>query len=153
MDLKTDIAGQSAYVSQFSVFLINRAGALLSVVRLLEAANVLVLGMSLQDSEDVTIARLIVSDPETVETLFQERGIPYGTCPLLLVQLKEGPEDISRCLTAFLMAETNIHFSYPLLVRPNSLPVLAFHLEDIDFGASVMETHGFRILRQKDISR
>lgn len=153
MDLETSIDGDSPYVKQFSVFLINRAGALLSVVRLLEAANVMVLGLSLQDSEDVTIARLIVSDPETVETLFQERGIPFGTCPLLLVQLKDGPEDLSRCLTAFLLAETNIHFAYPLLVRPNSLPILAFHLEDIDFGATVMENNGFRILKQKDISR
>jgi len=153
METKTEIAADSDYVKQFSVFLINRAGALLSVVRLLEDANVLVLGLSLQDSVDITVARLIVSDPETVETIFIEKGIPYGVSDLLVVQLREGAKGLSRCLTAFLQAETNIHFAYPLLPRPEGFPALALHLEDIEFGAAVMEAEGFHILRQTDISR
>lgn len=151
--METETAQPSPYVKQFSVFLINRAGALLSVVRLLEDAHVLVLGLSLQDSVDVTVARLIVSDPETVETLFIERGIPFSSCDLLVVQLKEGAEALSKCLLAFLQAETNIHFSYPLLVKTGGLPALALHLEDIEFGAEVMTTEGFTILKQNDISR
>ncbi len=151
--MDTDTTHQSPYVRQFSVFLINRAGALLSVVRLLEDANVLVLGLSLQDSVDVTVARLIVSDPDAVETIFIEKGIPFGVTSLLVVQLRNGAQSLSQCLTAFLQAETNIHFSYPLLAQPGGLPALALHLEDIEFGASVMETEGFRILRQNDISR
>ncbi len=144
---------QSPYVKQFSVFLINRAGALLSVVRLLEDASVVVLGLSLQDSVDVTVARLIVSDPEMVETIFIEKGIPFGISDLLVVQLKDGAQGLSNCLTAFLQAETNIHFAYPLLAQPGGLPAIALHLEDIEFGASVMEAKGLRILRQNDISR
>src|SRR6187402_1665927 len=102
---------ENLYVKQFAVFLINRAGALLSVVKLLEDASVHVLGLSLQDSVDVTVARLIVSDPETVETLFIEKGIPYGVTEVLVVQLKQGAPGLSKCLTAFLQAETNIHFA------------------------------------------
>src|SRR6187551_3389582 len=95
--METETAQQSPYVKQFSVFLINRAGALLSVVRLLEDANVLVLGLSLQDSVDVTVARLIVSDPEMVETIFMEKGIPFGISDLLVVQLKDGAPGLSNC--------------------------------------------------------
>ena len=71
--METAIAPESHYVKQFAVFLLNRAGALLSVVKLLEDASIHVLGLSLQDSVDVTVARLIVSDPESVETIFIER--------------------------------------------------------------------------------
>lgn len=151
--METGIANESTYVKQFSVFLINRAGALLSVVRLLEDAHVMVLGLSLQDSVDVTVARLIVSDPETVETIFMEKGIPFGLNDLLVVQLREGAQGLSQCLTAFLQAETNIHFAYPLLAQPGGFAAVALHLEDIEFGASVMEAEGFTILRQNDISR
>ena len=151
--METETANQSPYVRQFSVFLINRAGALLSVVRLLEDASVLVLGLSLQDSVDVTVARIVVSDPETVETLFIEKGIPFGACDVLVVQLKEGATGLSHALTAFLQAETNIHFAYPLLTRPGGSAALVLHLEDIEFGASVMQAKGFNILRQHDISR
>jgi len=151
--MEIETANQSPYVKQFSVFLLNRAGALLSVVRLLEDASVLVLGLSLQDSVDVTVARLIVSDPETVETIFIEKGIPFSLSDLLVVQLKEGARGLSQSLTAFLQAETNIHFAYPLLIQPGGFPAVALHLEDIEFGASVMEGKGFHILRQHDISR
>ena len=151
--MDTDTSHHSPYVKQFSVFLINRAGALLSVVRLLEDANVLVLGLSLQDSVDVTVARLIVSDPESVETLFIEKGIPFGMCDVLVVQLRENAHGLSHCLTAFLQAETNIHFAYPLLIQPAGFSAIALHLEDIEIGASVLEGKGFKILRQLDISR
>ncbi len=151
--METETDHQSPYVKQFSVFLINRAGALLSVVKLLEDASVHVLGLSLQDSVDVTVARLIVSDPETVETIFIEKGIPYGVSEVLVVQLKQGAPGLSKCLTAFLQAETNIHFAYPLLIQPDGFAAVALHLEDIEFGASVMEGKGFHILKQHDISR
>ena len=151
--METETAQQSPYVKQFSVFLINRAGALLSVVRLLEDASVLVLGLSLQDSVDVTVARLVVSDPDTVETLFIEKGIPFSVSDILVVQLREGAKGLSMALTAFLQAETNIHFAYPLLVNTSGLPALALHLEDIEFGAEVVKNQGFRILKQNDISR
>ena len=131
----------------------NRAGALFSVVKLLEDASVHVLGLSLQDSVDVTVARLIVSDPESVETIFIERGIPFSMSDMLVVELKHGAEDLSRCLTAFLKAETNIHFAYPLLTQPGGCPAIALHLEDVELGESVMQAHQFRILRQRDLSR
>lgn len=151
--MDTTTTPDSQYVSQFSVFLPNRAGALLGVVKMMEDASVLVLGLSLQDSVDVTVARLIVSDPDTVQTLFIERGIPFSTCDVLVVELKGGSQDLSVCLKAFLNAETNVHFAYPLLMHPGGFPALAVHLEDIELGASVMGNNGFRTLKQKDISR
>lgn len=151
MEIESNI--QDNYVKQFSVFLINRAGALLGVVKLLEDANIHVLGLSVHDSIDVTIVRMIVSDPETVETIFIEKGIPYGTCDLLVVELRHGPEDLSKCFRAFLEAEINIHFAYPVIVRPNAQALLALHLEDTDLGATVIESNGFKTYRQKDLSR
>ena len=151
--MEIESSTQDNYVKQFSVFLINRAGALLGVVKLLEDASIHVLALSIHDSVDVTIVRLIVSDPEGVETLFMERGIPFGTCDLLVVELKKGPEDLSKCFRAFLEAETNIHFAYPVIVRPEGHALLALHLEDTDLGNVVMVNHGFKTIRQKDLSR
>jgi hypothetical protein len=151
--METETAHQSPTVVQFSIFLHNRVGALLGVVKLLQDAQVLVLGLSLQDSVDVTVARIIVSDPERVETVFIERGIPYVTNEVLVVQLKEGAEGLSKCLAAFLQAETNIHIAYPLMAQPGGFSAMAMHVEDYDLGASVMEAKGYRVLRQSDISR
>jgi hypothetical protein len=151
--MDTSLSRNAEPVRQFSVFLINRAGALLSVVRLLEDSMVHVLALSIHDSVDVTVARMVVSDPDTVETLFMEKGIPFGTCDLLAVELPMGPDDLSKCLRAFLEAEINIHFAYPLLAIPNSKSVLVAHLEDRELGETVMRQHGYRTLRQAELSR
>lgn len=140
-------------VRQVSVFLQNRAGALLSVVELLRANHVMVLGLSVQDSIDFTVVRLIASDPDLVEPLFMEKGIPYSTSDLIVVELTEGPEQMPDCLRTLLNAETNIHFIYPLLTRPRGKSALALCVEDNDFGKSILSNAGYRILLQEDLSR
>ncbi|MEI6492907.1 MAG: acetolactate synthase [Verrucomicrobiota bacterium] len=153
MPLPTAEKLNSPQVRQFSVFLQNKVGALLEVVKLLNQSHVIVLALSIQDSSESAIGRMIVSDPERVVDLFHEHEIPYSECEMLLVELKEGPGDLSRVLSALLMAEVNVYFSYPLLVRPHDLAVLAMHLDDNECASSVLAGEGFKLLTQGDLSR
>lgn len=140
-------------VRQISVFLSNRPGALLSVVRLLSDQHVLVLGISVQDSVDTTVVRMILSDPDLVETLFIERGIPYSTMEVVALELVEGAAGLVGCLRALLNAETNIHFMYSILTQPNDRPALILSLEDNEFGKAVLQKEGFKVIYQEDLSR
>ena len=140
-------------VRQISIFLENRVGSLLSIVRLINENQVVVLGISVQESIDVTVVRLVLSDPDTIESLFIEKGIPYSTSALLVVELKESLGGLATCLHELLCAELNIHFIYPLITRPNENPVLALRLDDTDFGRGVLHQAGFKLLSQEDLSR
>ena len=140
-------------VRQMAVFLPNRPGAFVSILDLLRTSHVVVLGLSVQDSIDNTVVRLIVSDPDTVETVFIERGIPFNSTDILVVALRDGAEQMPDCLRALLKAETNIHFIYPLLSQPNGNAALALCVEDNHFGQSVLTKAGFKVLRQEDLSR
>ena len=140
-------------VRQFSVFLKNKVGALLEVVRLLNVHTLDVVGMSVQDSTDSSIVRLVVSDPEMVEALFKENDIAFGVCEMVVVEMEEVETDLVRMLTSLLAAEVNIYFSYPLLTRPNGRAALALHVEDHECAASVLAGDGFMLLSQADISR
>ena len=140
-------------VRQFSVFLKNKVGALLEVVRLLNIHTVDVVGLSVQDSTDSSIVRLIVSDPEMVESLFKENEIAFGVCEMVVVEMEEVATDLSKLLASLLAAEVNIFFSYPLLTRPNRKAALALHVEDHECAASVLGGDGFALLSQSDISR
>ena len=140
-------------VRQFSVFLKNKVGALLEVVRLLNLHTVDVVGLSVQDSTDSSIVRLIVSDPEMVESLFKENEIAFGVCEMVVVEMEEVATDLSKLLASLLAAEVNIFFSYPLLTRPNRRAALALHVEDHECAASVLGGDGFALLSQADISR
>ncbi len=140
-------------VLQFSIFLRNRVGALLDVVKLLDAHHIVVLALSIQDSSESAIARTIVSDPDLARRLFQQEDIPFSDCEVLVVELPEGPSDLGRMLSALLMAEVNIIYSYPLLTRPRSRAVLAIHVDDNECASSVLGGEGFVILNQADLSR
>ena len=143
----------SPQVRQFSVFLQNKVGALLEIVRLLDENNIVVLALSIAESYESAISRIIVSDPERTSELFHEHDIPHSSCDLMVVELTNGPSDLSGVLAALLMAEVNIHFSYPLLVRPRGRAVLALHLDDIECATSVLLGEGFKLLTQGDLSR
>jgi hypothetical protein len=143
----------SPQVRQFSVFLQNKVGALLEIVRLLDQNNIIVLALSIAESYESAISRIIVSDPDRTEELFREHDIPHSSCELMVVELADGPGDLSRLLAALLMAEVNVHFSYPLLVRPRGRAVLVLHVDDIECATSVLLGEGFKLLTQGDLSR
>ena len=140
-------------VQQFSIFLRNKVGALLDVVKMLNEHAVDVLALNVQDSADSAIVRVVVSDPETVLDLFASHDIPCSTCDLVVVELKEGASELTKLLTALLMAEVNIHGCYSLLSRPRGNTALAIHVEDNECATAVLRSHGFRLLDQTDISR
>jgi hypothetical protein len=143
----------SPRVTQFSIFLTNRVGAMLDIVRLLNERHVHVLAMNVQDSADTAIVRIVVSDPETVQTTFHEHGVPFSVCDLVVVELKQGATELGSLLAALLAAECNIFGSYALLTRPRGRTALALHVEDNECATSVIQSHGFTILSQSDISR
>ncbi len=140
-------------VRQFSVFLPNRVGAMLEVVKLLNQHSTHVVALSVTESTDSAIARLIVSDPERVEMLFHEHEIAFGSCELMVVELREVATQFIKMLSALLMAEVNVHFSYPLLTRPNGHAALAMYVDDAECATSVLVGEGFRLLSQAEISR
>lgn len=140
-------------VRQFSILLPNRAGALASLLKLLRTAGIDVLGLSVQDSRDATVARMVVSDPETTEQRFMEKGIPFATCDLVVIALREAGPGLLHCLDALMVAETNIDFAYALLPGRLGESLLAMHLEDHDFASEVLHNAGFKLMYQEDLSR
>jgi hypothetical protein len=140
-------------VKQFSVFLLNRVGALLEIVRMLNESDVHVLGLNSQDSTDSALVRLVVSDPDAVESIFDLNEIAYSISDILVVEMREVAVDLRKLLQSLLMAEVNIQVCYPLLLRPHGRSALALHLDDADCGRSVLAGEGFNILNQTDLSR
>jgi hypothetical protein len=140
-------------VNQFSIFLPNKVGALMEIVKRLNERNIHVVAISVQDSADTAIVRIVVTDPESVQRIFHDHDIPYSMCELCVVELKDGPTELGRMLASLLAAEVNIFGSYALLTRPRGRTALAIHVEDNECACSVLSSHGFTILGQADISR
>ena len=140
-------------MKQFSVFLPNKVGAMLEMVKLLNKQNTHVVALSVSESTDSAIARIVVSDPHRVEKLFREKNVPFGLCEVVVVEMREVATQLVKLLAALVMAEVNVHFTYPLLIRPRGFAAIALHVDDTECASSVLRGEGFTILSQSDISR
>ena len=140
-------------VKQFSVFLPNKVGAMLDIVKMLNTNNTHVVALSVSESTDSAIARIVVSDPERVEKLFRQNNVAFGVCEVVVVEMREVATQLVKLLAALFMAEVNVHFTYPLLTRPRGFAALALHVDDTECASSVLMGEGFKILSQSDISR
>lgn len=140
-------------VRQFSVFVENKVGRLLDIVKMFTQAQIHVVALSILDTADAAIVRLVTDDPDKARALFEEHGLAFTEVPLVVVELTSSATDLQAVLTALLQAECNIHSAYSLLTRPRGKAALALHVEDGDVACSVLQASQFKLLTQRDISR
>src|SRR5437764_6282534 len=118
-------------VRQFNVFLENRLGALLDVVRRFEPTDIRIISLTVVDSADCAIIRMVLSDPERALEIFHQGKLPVTESDLLVVKLPEGSHPLLNICKALLAAEIGIHYAYPLLVGPQGSAALALYVEDL----------------------
>ena len=139
-------------VRQFNVFTENRVGGLLEVLRQFESTDIRIVSLTVVDSADCAIIRMVLSDPERALEIFHESGLPITESELLVVQLPSGDHPLLQICKALLAAEIGIHYAYPLLVGPQGSPALALKIEDIETAATHLKQQGFVLFSESDLS-
>jgi hypothetical protein len=139
-------------VVQFSLFMPNRLGRLCEIIRFLGEKEVHVLALTVLDTTDSTILRLIVDDPDSARTIFQESQQPFSETTPLVVEL-DYERPLQGALEALLEAELNIHYIYPFLTRQSGKSALAISIEHPDVAELALRRHQFTVLYQGDLSR
>ena len=139
-------------VKQFSVFAENRVGRLYELTALLKEHDVHVMAITVLDTTDSAIVRLIVDDPDKARELMISNDFPYVECHVLAVEISDESQ-LKAVLAALYEAEINIHYIYSFLKRPDGKGALAVNAEDDDVAAQALNQRGFRVLTQRDISR
>ncbi|MEJ6719216.1 MAG: hypothetical protein QNK82_12065 [Akkermansiaceae bacterium] len=153
MTASEDVSKRRQFVRQFSVMMPNRVGAFSSLSNLMSRREIEVIGLSMQDSRDATVARLIVNDPDSAEELFMEQGIAYTLSELVVVKMKESGADLKKCLNVLYEAETNLDYAFSLMVQHQGHSLLALFLEDCEFGASVLNRAGVTVVYEDELLR
>jgi hypothetical protein len=139
-------------VRQFSVFSENRVGRLNDLIVLLQKNEVHVMAITVIDTIDTAIMRLIVDDADKARRLFREHGFPYHETEILAVEIND-ESDLKNVLAALLEAEVNIHYVYSFIKRPEGKSALVLNVEDTDVAAQSLNHRGFKVLTQHDIAR
>lgn len=139
-------------VKQFSVFAENRVGRLHDLTALLKENDVHVMAITVLDTTDSAIIRLIVDDPDKARELMVNNDFPYTECDVLAIEITDESE-LKGVLAALFEAEINVHYVYSFIKRPEGKSALAINAEDTDVAAQALNQRGFRVLTRQDISR
>ncbi len=138
-------------VRQFNVFLENRLGALMDLVRRFESTDIRIVSLTVVDSADCAIIRLVLSDPERAREVFEQANLPVTESDLLVVKLPEGRQPLAHICKALLTAEIDIAYAYPLLIGPDGCAALALRVADHETAVANLSRLGFTIFGDNDL--
>ncbi|QDT03606.1 hypothetical protein K227x_19900 [Rubripirellula lacrimiformis] len=137
---------------QFTIFLENRVGQLLEVVKRFEGTGIRICALSVSDAAECAFVRFLVSDADRGREILERSGLAIIETDLIGVELPEGPQPLLRVCSALLQAELNITQAYPLIVRPNGKPAVAIMVENIEFAMQTLHEKGFTIITEGDLN-
>lgn len=152
MAVHVTAARQAGFVKQFSVFTANRLGRLHELTGLLASHEVHVLALTILDSTDSAIIRLVSDDPEQARELFRQNDFAFTECDVVVVEMTLAT-DLTKLIAALLEAEININYLYSFIPHPRGRSLIALNVEDSEMAEKILQRHNFRVLRQTDISR
>lgn len=138
-------------IRQFTVFLENRVGQLLEVVRRFEGSNVRIVAVTISDSAECALVRFLLSDPEAGREILERAGLAIVESDLIGVELPDTQQPLLQVCTALLAAEVNISQVYPLLTRPRGGPAVALMVDNIEMAVDTLNSKGFRAINEDDL--
>jgi hypothetical protein len=139
-------------IRQFTVFLENRVGQLLEVVRRFEGSKVRIVALSIVDSTECAVVRFLLSHPEQGREILERAGLAMIESDLIGVELPEGNQPLLQVCTALLQAEINIVQAYPLIVRPHGRPAVALMVDNIEQAQETLADRGFVMITERDLT-
>ncbi len=139
-------------IKQISVFMENRPGMLLAMTKELADHNIDIRGMSLAETKDFGIVRLIIADVYEAATVLKEAGYVYSLAPVLSVAIPDTPKGLCSVLEVLEASGVNIEYMYAFPGgEPSHTAYMIFRVEEPAVAGAALAAKGFRILDIEDL--
>lgn len=133
-------------VEQISVFLENKAGRLAEATGALAAAGVSIRALSLADTSDFGVLRLIVGDTEAATNVLKDAGFTVSKTDVLAVEVDDRPGGLHRILSLLDRAGLNVEYMYAFVGRNADTAVMIFRFDNLDEAVRVLTEQGVPVV-------
>ncbi|WP_018125445.1 ACT domain-containing protein [Desulfovibrio oxyclinae] len=133
-------------VDQLSIFLENRAGRLAEVTRILEETGINIRALSLADTSDFGILRLIVDDFEKGRAALKEHGFTVGRTNVVAVEIDDQPGGLNHILTLLQNEGINVEYMYAFVQQSGNSAVLIFRFDRTEQGIEVLQKNNINVI-------
>ena len=138
-------------VHQLSVYIENKSGALVSVLRLLKQEKIQLIASTIADTVDYGIFRIICSQPEKAYKVLKDAGVAVSLCEVFAVELDDRPGMAADAIELFASEGISLAYLYSFLL--NGKGVLVFRTDHAAKAAEVIASNGLSVIEEKDLSR
>jgi len=133
-------------VEQISVFLENKSGRLAEVAGALAAGGVNVRALTLADTTDFGILRLIVNDTPGAVSLLKGQGFTVGTTDVVALEVPDRPGGLAQILEVIGRAGINVEYMYAFVARQSPNAVVIFRFDETERAVTTLREAGVSIL-------
>ena len=140
-------------IKQLTVFVQNKKGTVVSVTEILSKNNINLRALSIAETQDFGILRLIVSDVSAAEKVLTENGYLIKTIDVVGVKIGDEPGMLTGALDVLDKADINVEYLYAFMARTEKHAYVVLRVEDNAIAESVLIGAGFKMISEADINK
>ena len=134
------------HLEQISVFMENKVGRLAEVTRILAEANINIRALSLADTSDFGILRLILNDNHKAKEELKKLGFAVTTTQVAAVEVSDQPGGLHHILRILQKANVNVEYIYAFIQLSSANAVLIFRFDNLDEALRILKEHNVRVI-------
>ncbi len=136
---------------QISIFLENTEGRLAEVTSTLSNAGINIRALSLADTSEFGVLRLIVDDNVKAEEALKAEGFTVGKTSVVAVEVDDTPGGLHRILALLGDNGVNVEYMYAFVQQSGNNAVMIFRFDDIDRAVALLTDNGLKVIGGKDL--
>lgn len=140
-------------IKQLTVFVQNTKGSIVSVTDILAQNNINIRALSIAETEDFGILRLIVNDEKTAEQTLTENEYLIKTIDVVGVKIGDEPGRLTAALDVLDKADINVEYLYAFMARTEKHAYVVLRVEDNDAAEKALSDAGFHLITEADICK
>lgn len=140
-------------LKQLNVFVENKQGALVDITKNLADHNINMRALSIADTEEFGILRLIVNDTDTACEILNQEGYLIKTSDVVGVKIGDQPGKLSKALAVLDKAHINLEYLYAFMARTEKHAYVVLRVADNDAAEAALEKEGFHLITDADIDK
>lgn len=138
-------------VEQLSIFLENKAGRLAEVTAALAEADINIRALSLADTSDFGVLRLIVNDTHKAKESLKAKGFTVGETEVVAVEVPDKPGGLHNILESLQKASVNVEYMYAFVQQSGNNAVMIFRFENVAEAVKLLQNSGITVIDGKKL--
>lgn len=140
-------------LKQISIFLENKEGRLKKAINILSQANTNIRALSIADTSEFGILRLIVPEPEKAQKKLEENNFVVKVNEVIAVEVPDQPGGLDSILSILYGSQINVEYLYAFVEKNEDKAIVVIKTENIDEGIAALEESNIKIMSAEDVNK